>query len=226
MVARWKLGLTRWPAAWLNLVMSLYMQKKGRFQKKVEYDQGVHYRRISTAADEWSTYISTAVDKLGRFPIFRNVRRLLFFRNVKRPLFASNLYYLTYVLQVAKDLRAEKCDVVHLHNFSQFVPIIRAFNPEIKIVLHMHCEWLTQLDRTMIERRLREADLVIGCSKYITEKILHRFPQFAKRCQTVYSGVDVNHFVSENNHWATKKNGVKRLLFVGRNSPEKDCTCY
>ena len=195
--------------------------KKGRFQKKVEYDQGVHYRRISTAADEWSTYISTAVDKLGRFPIFRNVRRLLFFRNVKRPLFASNLYYLTYVLQVAKDLRAEKCDVVHLHNFSQFVPIIRAFNPEIKIVLHMHCEWLTQLDRTMIERRLREADLVIGCSKYITEKIPHRFPQFAKCCQTVYSGVDVNHFVSENNHWATKKNGVKRLLFVGRNSPEK-----
>ena len=195
--------------------------KKGRHQKRVEYNQGVLYRRISTAVDEWFPYISTAVDKLGRFPGFRNVRRPLFFRNVKRPLFASSLYYLTYALQVAKELRAEKCDIVHLHNFSQFVPIIRAFNPKIKIVLHMHCEWLTQLDRAMIESRLREVDLVIGCSEYITEKIRRRFPQFAKRCQTIYNGVDFNHFFSENNHSATKKNGVKQLLFVGRNSPEK-----
>jgi len=195
--------------------------KKGCHQKKDEYDQGVHYRRISTAADEWLNHISTAVDKLGRFPSFHDVRRALFFRNVRRPLFASSLYYLTYVLQVAKDLREEKCDIVHLHNFSQFVPIIRAFNPKIKIALHMHCEWLTQLDRTMIERRLREVDLVIGCCKYITEKIRRVFPQFAKRCQTVFNGVDVNRFVSENGHSATKKNGVKRLLWVGRASPEK-----
>ena len=195
--------------------------KKGRYQKKVEYDQGVHYRRISTAADEWFTYISAALDNLGRFPRFHNVRRALFFHNVRHPLFASSLYYLTYVLQVAKDLQAEKCDIVHLHNFSQFVPIIRAFNPKIKTVLHMHCQWLTQLDRTMIERRLREVDLVIGCCKYITEKIRRGFPQFAKRCQTVFNGVDVNHFVSENGHSATKKNGVKRFLFVGRISPEK-----
>ena len=122
---------------------------------------------------------------------------------------------------MAKDLKAEKTDIVHLHNFSQFVPIIRAFNPKIKIVLHMHCEWLTQLDRSMIESRLKEVDLVIGCSDYITEKIRRRFPQFAKRCRTVYNGVDVNHFVNENNQSAMKKNETKRLLFVGRNSPEK-----
>lgn len=195
--------------------------KKGLFQKKVEYDQGVQYRRISTVVDEWFTGISAAFDKLGRFPTLRNMKRALFFRNAKRPFYASSLYYLTYILQVAKKLSAEECDIVHLHNFSQFVPIIRAFNPKIKIVLHMHCEWLTQLDRTMIERRLREADLVIGCSKYITEKIRCSFPEFAERCQTLYNGVDVNQFVGKNGKRAKKKNGVKQLLFVGRISPEK-----
>jgi len=193
--------------------------KRGRYQNKVEYDQGVEYRRISTAFDEWFRY----VDKLGysRVPGFRNLRRILFFRNARRPFFASRLHYLTYALQVAKDLRKEKCDIVHVINFSQFVPIIRMFNPKIRIVLNMRCEWLTQLDRVTIRRRLREADLVMGCSEYITEKVRHRFPQFAKRCQTVYSGIDVNHFVCKKDDNMTKQNGIRRLLFVGRVSPEK-----
>jgi len=195
--------------------------KKGDNQKKFEYSEGVRYRRISTAVDEWFTFISKAFDKLRRFPLFQKIKAIVFFRNVKRPLFASSLFYFTYILQVARDLKREKCDIVHLHNFSQFVPIIRALNPEIKIVLHMHCQWLTQLDRAMIERRLREVNLVIGCSEYITEKIRCAFPQFANRCQTVLNGVDVNHFVNENRYSTTKKNGVKRLLSVGRISPEK-----
>jgi glycosyltransferase involved in cell wall biosynthesis len=131
------------------------------------------------------------------------------------------LYYLKYALQVARDLRSEKCDVVHIQNFSQFATVIREFNPKIKIVLNMHCEWLTQLDQAMIESRLREIDLVIGCSEYITEKIRRRFPHFAERCQTVFDGVDINHFVSKNRRSASQKNGIKQLLFVGRVSPEK-----
>ena len=195
--------------------------KRGHHQKKFEYNQGVQYRRISTAVDEWFTFISKAFDKLRRFPLFQKIKSIIFFRNVKRPLFASSLFYFTYILQVARDLKREKCDIVHLHNFSQFVPIIRAFNPKIKIVLHMHCEWLTQLDQTMIENRLSQVDLIIGCSEYITEKIRLLFPQFAERCQTIYNGVDVDNFVSSNRRVFANKNGVKRLMFVGRVSPEK-----
>ncbi len=113
-------------------------------QNKVVYDQGVKYRFISATLDKWHTYLLYAVNKLERIQGFRNIRRVFFFRNVKRPLFASSLYCLIYALQVARDLRKEGCDIVHIHNFSQFVPIIRAFNPKIKIILHMHCEWLTQ----------------------------------------------------------------------------------
>jgi glycosyltransferase involved in cell wall biosynthesis len=140
---------------------------------------------------------------------------------VQQPLFASSFYYLEYILQVALDLRVRQYDIVHLFNFSQFVPIIRMFNPNIKIVLRMSCEWLTQLDPTMIERRLREVDLVIGCSEYITDKIRHCFPQFADRCQTVYNGRDVHYFVPKNGYGTDKNDGTTRLLFVGRISPEK-----
>lgn len=183
--------------------------KRSPHQKEFEYYQGVQYRRISATVDEKFDYILSGVDR--RLP--RSLAR--------RPLFASSLYYLKYAWQVARDLRLEKCDVVHIQNFSQFAPVIREFNPKIKIVLNMHCEWLTQLDRAMIESRLREIDLVIGCSEYITEKIRRRFPHFAERCQTVFDGVDINYFVSKNRRSASEKNGIKQLLFVGRVSPEK-----
>jgi glycosyltransferase involved in cell wall biosynthesis len=180
---------------------------RGHLQSKVEFDEGIQYRRVLIGRDR--RYFRRLYGLLGRFSRF-----------FKRP-YASSLYYLDYILQVANDLRAQQCDIVHLHNFSQFAPIIRAFNPSVKIVLHMHCQWLTQIDRATIEQRLRKVDLIIGCSEYITEKIRRRFPQFAGRCQTVFNGVDVNNFVSENGHRTTKKNGTQRLLFVGRVSPEK-----
>ena len=73
----------------------------------------------------------------------------------KRPFFSSNFVALEYILPIALDLRRNQVDIVHLQNFSQFVPIIRAFNPRIKIVLHMRCEWLSLLDREMIEPRIQ-----------------------------------------------------------------------
>jgi glycosyltransferase involved in cell wall biosynthesis len=99
--------------------------------------------------------------------------------------------------------------------------MIRAFNPDVKIVLNMRCEWLTQLDRAMIERRLGQVDSVIGCSEYITEKIRRHFPQFAGRCQTVHNGRDVNCLVPADSRGQTMDGGIKRLLYVGRISPEK-----
>lgn len=188
--------------------------------KKVEYDRGVKYRRIYTFLDSWFTLLSKTVEKIKRFPGLRMLRYILFFRNIKRPLFASSLYYFTYALQVAKDLKKEKCDIAHIINFSQFVPIIRAFNPEIKIILHMRCDWLTQLDSEMVKKRLKKVDLVLGNSEYITNKIRLFFPEFANRCQTVYNAVDIDYF-SSNKRYYVKKNDVKRLLYVGRISPEK-----
>jgi len=129
-------------------------------------------------------------------------------------------YCLGYALRVAIDLRRQNCDVVHVHNLSQFVPVIRAFNPSVRIVLHMHCEWLTQFDRSTVARRLRKADLVLGCSEYITQKIRASYGQFGVNCGTVFNGVDVEQFAeSPRRRRGGRRNG--RILFVGRISPEK-----
>ena len=124
-------------------------------------------------------------------------------------------------MRVAKYLEYEKCDVVHLHTFPQFVSIIRAFNPKIKIVLEMHCEWLTQLNRKMIESQLKKTDLIVGVSDYITDKIRRRFPKFANRCRTLINGVDLDAFANADSYNDSDKKNVKQLLFVGRVSPEK-----
>jgi glycosyltransferase involved in cell wall biosynthesis len=184
---------------------------RGHHQEKVEYFHGVKYRRISVTFYNWFGYVVQGASK--RFPGFDYARR-------KRPYFASIFNHLTYILRVAKDLQTEKCDIVHIHEESQFISIIRALNPWIRIVLHMHCEWLTQLEHSMIEHRLRKADLILGCSRHITDKVRQSFPSLAGRCQTLYNGVDLATFVND-----PKKNEKrlepKQLLFVSKVSPEK-----
>ncbi len=167
--------------------------------------EGVTYRYISIKTDK------SLLKNLEKFPIFEST---------KQPLFASQLYYLGFILQVANDLRKRECDIVHIHNLSQFVPVIKALNPQKKVVLHMHCEWLKQLDRKALSKRLSHADLIISPSEYISEQIRQRFPQFASRCQTVYNGVNFERFLDTSVNHAHQNQG-KKLLFVGRVCPEK-----
>lgn len=132
-----------------------------------------------------------------------------------RPFFASLFYPLEYWLRVAREARRQKVDIVHVFNYSQALPILRRF-ASTKIVLHMHCEWLSQLDERMIDRRLRHADLIVGCSEYVTDKIRERFPQHAARCTTIYNGVEAE--AASRHH---RPSDTLQLLNVGRVSPEK-----
>jgi glycosyltransferase involved in cell wall biosynthesis len=123
-------------------------------------------------------------------------------------------YHLLYALRVAISIRASKYDVVHVHNFLQFAVLIKLFNPETTICLHMHCEWLRQF---ATERRLRKIDLIIGVSDFITEGIKARFPAIAERCHTVYNGADPVRF----SPLPSQIEDFQHLLFVARVSPEK-----
>jgi len=169
--------------------------------------EGVRYirlLRIPSRADHW---------------LSAPVRRLYGLGNAREPWFASSLYQLAYAVGAARTFRAEACDVVHIHNFSQFVPIVRRRNPRAKIVLHMHCDWLTQLDREMIDGRLSHADAIIGCSEFVSANIRARFPHYADRCATVYNGVDPGQFHPNGSQPRPSHGG--RIVFVGRISPEK-----
>lgn len=136
------------------------------------------------------------------------------------PIYASRLYYLDYIAQVAWQARRKRVDMVHIHNFTQFVPVVRAICPQAKIALHMNCEWLNQLDREVMGQRMAQADLVFGSSDYITQLAQQTFPEMAARCHTVYNGVDPDLFYREDGV-GDAPGREQRLLFVGRVSPEK-----
>ena len=177
--------------------------RKGAGQENVIRHDQVEYRRFSVFPDP------IIIRFLGLFSRLRNKRK---------PFLASSLYFLFYIVKVARDLKKQRVDIVHIFNFSQFVLIIRYFAPKCKIILHMECEWLSQLDREMIEKRIEASDLVIGCSNYITEKIITRFPDFQHKCITVYNGVEIKDEAADS---GKRMDSKQKLLFVGRVSPEK-----
>ena len=130
----------------------------------------------------------------------------------RRPLFTSPLYHASYWRTVASDVRKRGFDVVHLHNFSQAArPLAHA--GRAATVLHMHCEWLNQLDRRMIGRRLASVALVAGCSDYVSGRVREAFPR--TRTATLYNGVDARAFAQRD------AGDAARILYVGRVSPEK-----
>ncbi|MEL7035083.1 MAG: glycosyltransferase [Cyanobacteria bacterium J06592_8] len=147
------------------------------------------------------------------------------FKDPKSPQFNHALYYLGYGSRIAQNLKKQQIDLVHIHNCSQLIPVIRAFNPQIKIVLHMHCEWLHQLDYKTTEKRLSQVNLVITPSDYITDAARQRFPEFAARIQTIANGVDLDKFVDSSlgcfKPKPTANSQTKQLLYVGRICPEK-----
>ena len=168
--------------------------------------RGVRYRRFSPAPDRC---LQAALRRLRR----RNGGGL--------PAFASTFSHLGYSMQVAAAMKAWRCDVAHVFNCTQFVPVIRALNRHTRIVLDMRCEWLTQLDRDLMARRIAMADAVVACSDYLTGRARARFPELADRFRTVFTGVALDRFSDSPAHSRTDRNGEPRVLYVGRVSPEK-----
>ncbi len=151
-------------------------------------------------------------------PLLRLARAWPTRRTSRRPHFARRLYHLAYAWQVARRCAALGCELIHVHNFSNFVPTLRRANPQARIVLHMHCEWLSQIDPALLRPRLAQVSAIVGCSRYVVERIVAVFPELAERCAVVPNGVDAQRFA---NGSPDGTNGHSELLFVGRVSPEK-----
>jgi glycosyltransferase involved in cell wall biosynthesis len=180
---------------------------RGEGQQKVERYDGVEYRRVSISLDRWFLRLQRKFTRLVDFIGWEGAQ----------PIFTSALWHRQFIGKIAADLSDQECDVVHIINFLQFVPVIRARLPKARIVLHMHCQWLEQLDTEIVEPRINAADFVLGCSNFIAVGARRRFPSLAQRCGHVYNGADIALFA--------RRLGVqpnpKQLLFVGRLAPEK-----
>lgn len=181
----------------------------GEFQlnKNNDRNSSIEYKSISLKLD-------------NRLKILTKIAAKLDF-NSHLPYFASTWFHWGYGWQVAKDAAKNNSEIIHIHNFSHFVPIIREQNPTATIVLHLHCEWVNRLDQKAIAPRLEQADLVLSCSDYITSRIAKRFPQYADKCKTVNNGVDSSYFVPSASSRPQSLPNAPQFLFVGRISPEK-----
>lgn len=184
----------------------LVYARRNKDQDRVMLDAGVRYMLTRRTIDDYMLRVLNPLAKY--FP-------------ARHPLYTSSLYYLPYMIAVARDLRRQQRDIVHTFNFPQLAPIIRAFNPAVKIVLHMHCDWLPGLHRATTEKRLARVDQVLGTTEYITRRIREAYPRFAHRCHTVFNAVDTEEFAGRTSAQLAAPDRPKKLLFVGRVSPEK-----
>jgi glycosyltransferase involved in cell wall biosynthesis len=181
---------------------------RGEDQQKVEQSDGVEYRRMSTSLDHWFVAHHKKIMRLID---------LASWRRKPQPFINSALWYRQFITEILADPALRDCDIVHIMNISQFVPLIRMRLPKIRIILHMQCQWLEQLDTAVIEQRIKATDLVLGCSDFIAAGVRHCFPSLAERCSHIYNGADLALFARP----PAIQPQPKRLLFVGRLAPEK-----
>jgi len=167
---------------------------------------GVRYRRFDT---HWDSRL---------LKYLRIVRRALAIRGAT---FGSDLWWPGYALRVALDLRHQDCDVIHCYYYPQFARLIKYFNPATPVVLHMHGEWLTQVKFTNLRSRLAKIDSIISCSEYCTKSICTMFPEVASRCRTVAMGMSPKKLAPTHERLQRVDLPSRRLLYVGRISPEK-----
>jgi glycosyltransferase involved in cell wall biosynthesis len=162
-------------------------------------------------------FAATRLDRL-LFGLQRKAAKLL---PRSSPISTSRWLYPDYGRMVARDLKQQQCDVIHLQHCSQYAPMIRAANPGARIVLHLHAEWFSQTDPSMLKNRLAAIDLVTTVGDYITKKTKRDFPFISDRCETVYNGIDRQEFSREMDYGSARRRVVKRILYSGAISPHK-----
>jgi glycosyltransferase involved in cell wall biosynthesis len=179
----------------------------------LEYE-GIVYAYVPNAINRTINRVHGYLARVSR--LFQSAARSAF-----RPSYASTFHNFGYIVQAAWRARCWRSDVVHIHNFSQFVPIVRLFNPNARIVLHMHCEWLSQHDPAMIAGRAARADAIACCSEHIRRMLLEAHPVLRNKLHVVYNGADVDEFLPSEYVVTNGAAQQMHILFVGRLSPEK-----
>ncbi len=122
-----------------------------------------------------------------------------------------------YVRSVRAALDAAAPDVVHLVNYWGWCRRLgRRGRP---LVLEMQSEWLSQMPPDEVRHQLGAADAVVAVSDHVAQLFRRAIPDYAGLVDTVYNGVDTDIFRPAETPAAD--DGERRILFVGRVSPEK-----
>jgi glycosyltransferase involved in cell wall biosynthesis len=132
------------------------------------------------------------------------------------PLFTRSFYAFDYLLQAMQKIRRMQPDVIHIQNFPHYAPALRRAAPKAAIVLHMHCDWLTQLDREGMARAVAASDLVVGCSGHVVASAHARFANLDVTFAVLPNGAPADRLAC-----VAAPSTAGKVLFVGRVSPEK-----
>jgi glycosyltransferase involved in cell wall biosynthesis len=128
--------------------------------------------------------------------------------------------YRGYARAVSRRLNRCRPDVVHVMNYWSWCPQFRNRVPGSRIVLSMHSEWLSQAGAGRVERALEATDAIFAVSEHVASLIRAAVPGYRGEIVTAHNGVDVEEFRPASGGDA-RGDGVPRILFVGRVSPEK-----
>lgn len=178
---------------------------RGRGQLKKEKHQGVTINRIPV----WSDKL------LGQLKFLDGI----VWRNPEKPFRISPLYYPFYARRVANNLHQQRCDIIHVYGIPSLLAALRKSNPSAKLVVHAHDHLLYDFDRDQILQVLRHADLILGCSKFVTQNLRDRFPELNIEFHHLHNGVNFDSFQRPSES-RTNRQGCQ-VLFIGRHSPEK-----
>ena len=110
--------------------------------------------------------------------------------------------------------------MVHVANHPQWITAFSRLLPSARTILHMHSNWLVQVDEDLLRPHLGRVDVVAGVSRYVTEAARRRFADVGARFVTIHNGADVA-ALSTDLRIGREERADPRFLFVGRASPEK-----
>ena len=176
------------------------------------YHQGIHYKFLSPSRfDLWL---------FKNFPKYAQFSKI-FNGGMTPPISTSRGIFPLYGREIARDLALEQCDLIIFQHTTQYIPIVRALNPQAKIILNFHHERYPQSNRAMLEKRLRHVDFVTCTSDYITAKTRQDFPLIRDRCKTIHIGINASDFALEKDYRQARQRTVKRIMYAGAVSPEK-----
>jgi len=134
----------------------------------------------------------------------------------RSPLFTRRYYAIDFLMQAARRIRQLAPDVIHLQNFPHYAPALRRAAPNATIVLHMHCDWLVQLDLREMTEAIAACDAVVGCSGHVINTARRQFGKLEARFAVLPNGAPVERLAS-----VRAQRSPGKVLFVGRVSAEK-----
>jgi spore coat protein SA len=135
-----------------------------------------------------------------------------------------------YIQQVATKVKDLKPEIIHIHNRPAFTLPIHEQNKDARILLHMHNDHLSTVDRKKLKKIVKRCHKVIFVSHFLQRAANKTDDRIKKKSLVIHNGIDTDHFRP---HWEQKAVRKKMreqlhinkrdivLLYVGRIIEEK-----